>query len=85
MSNQVCARSVADHDDGNSGGRISRAKSTRLPGRPKVILVNKYDGIRHQYILAAYYYLLSPDGRVYRAYDELSVPGNDPARFDYAG
>lgn len=31
------------------------------------------------------YYLFSADGRVYRHYDELAVPGNDPARFDYAG
>ncbi len=48
-------------------------------------LGNKYDAIRHQTIYAAYYYLLSANGRVYRAYDELSVPGNDPARFDFAG
>lgn len=47
--------------------------------------LNKYDAIRRQSIYAAYYYLLSADGRVYRAYDELSVPGNDPARFDFAG
>jgi hypothetical protein len=33
---------------------------------------------------ALLYYLFSPDGRVYRAYDELKVPGNDPARFDFA-
>ena len=45
----------------------------------------KYDAIRGQSIYAAYYYLFSADGRVYRHYDELSVPGNDPARFDFAG
>ncbi len=47
--------------------------------------VYKYDAIRHQSVYASYYYLLSANGRVYRAYDELSVPGNDPARFDFAG
>jgi hypothetical protein len=47
--------------------------------------LNKFDAIRNQSIYAAYYYLLSADGRVYRHYDELSVPGNDPARFDFAG
>jgi len=30
------------------------------------------------------YYLFSADGRVYRHYDELKVPGGDPARFDFA-
>jgi hypothetical protein len=34
---------------------------------------------------ALYYYLFSADGRVYRHYDELAVPGNDPARFDFNG
>jgi hypothetical protein len=33
--------------------------------------------------LAAYYYLFSAEGRVYRRYDELSVPGGDPSRFDF--
>ena len=37
-----------------------------------------------RWVTAAHYYLLSADGRVYRAYDELAVPGNDPARFDFA-
>jgi hypothetical protein len=45
----------------------------------------KYDAIRGQSIYAAYYYLFSADGRVYRHYDELTVPGNDPARFDFNG
>jgi hypothetical protein len=33
--------------------------------------------------LAAYYYLFSAEGRVYRKYDELTVPGGDPSRFDF--
>ena len=32
---------------------------------------------------ALHYYLFSPGGRVYRAYDKLEVPGGDPARFDF--
>jgi hypothetical protein len=35
------------------------------------------------YTNALLYYLFSGDGRVYRHYDELKVPGNDPARFDF--
>jgi hypothetical protein len=37
-----------------------------------------------RWVNAVHYYLFSADGRVYRAYDELTVPGNDPARFDFA-
>lgn len=37
-----------------------------------------------RYVSALHYYLFSADGRVYRAYDELKVPGNDPGRFDFA-
>jgi hypothetical protein len=37
------------------------------------------------YTNALQYYLFSADGRVYRHYDELKVPGNDPARFDFTG
>ena len=37
------------------------------------------------YTNAVQYYLFSADGRVYRRYDELEVPGKDPARFDFAG
>jgi hypothetical protein len=36
------------------------------------------------YTNALLYYLFSADGRVYRHYDELRVPNNDPARFDFA-
>ena len=36
------------------------------------------------YANAVQYYLFSADGRVYRHYDELKVPGKDPARFDFS-
>jgi hypothetical protein len=32
---------------------------------------------------AVHYYLFSADGRVYRAYDKLEVPGGDIARFNF--
>ncbi len=32
---------------------------------------------------ALHYYLFSPEGRVYRAYDELPVPGGNVSRFDF--
>jgi hypothetical protein len=34
---------------------------------------------------ALHYYLFSANGLVYRHYDALDVPGNDPAQFDFAG
>jgi hypothetical protein len=33
---------------------------------------------------ALHFYLFSADGRVYRAYDQLNVPGGDPSQFDFA-
>jgi hypothetical protein len=33
---------------------------------------------------ALHFYLFSADGRVYRAYDQLNVPGGDPYQFDFA-
>ncbi len=35
------------------------------------------------YTNALHFYLFSADGRVYRAYDKLEVPGGDIARFDF--
>jgi hypothetical protein len=35
------------------------------------------------YTNALHYYLFSADGRVYRAYDKLEVPGGDISRFDF--
>jgi len=35
------------------------------------------------YANALHYYLFSADGRVYRAYDKLDVPGGDISRFDF--
>jgi hypothetical protein len=34
-------------------------------------------------VTALHYYLFSPDGRVYCAYDELKLPGGDLTRFDF--
>lgn len=36
-----------------------------------------------RYVAAFHYYLFSASGRVYRAYDNLTVPGGDPNRFDF--
>ena len=35
------------------------------------------------YTTALHFYLFSADGHVYRAYDQLSVPGGDISRFDF--
>ena len=34
--------------------------------------------------VAQHFYLFSADGRVYRAYDNIAVPGADPNKFDFA-
>ncbi|AHG92353.1 hypothetical protein J421_4818 (plasmid) [Gemmatirosa kalamazoonensis] len=60
------------------------ADGQRLAGL-YMTLKNKYNSLFSRWETAAYYYLFSADGRVYRKYDDLTVPGNDPARFDYAG
>jgi len=36
-----------------------------------------------KHVAAFHYYLFSASGRVYRAYDILTVPGGDPTRFDF--
>jgi len=35
------------------------------------------------HVPARHFYLLSKDGRVYRAYDGIEAPGGDPDQFDY--
>ena len=35
------------------------------------------------WVTAQHYYLFSADGRVYRAYDQIHLPSDDPARFDF--
>jgi hypothetical protein len=35
------------------------------------------------WVRSPHYYLFSADGRVYRAFDQLNVPGGDPSRFDF--
>lgn len=47
-------------------------------------LTTKYEALFSRRVPAVLYYLFSADGRAYRKYDDLSVPGNDPARFDFA-
>jgi hypothetical protein len=68
------------------------------PGPAGRVVAGLYMGFKNKYVAdlvrgpgygrwenALHYYLFSADGRVYRAYDALTVPGNDPARFDFAG
>lgn len=45
--------------------------------------MNNIIGSGGYYTNALHYYLFSPDGRVYCAYDKLDVPGGNPARFDF--
>jgi hypothetical protein len=45
--------------------------------------LNRSVGFNMTRVPALHYYLFSADGRVYRAYDDLPVPGGDPSRFDF--
>lgn len=35
------------------------------------------------FVRARHFYLFSDDGRVYRAFDEIAIPGGDPRNFDF--
>jgi len=74
------------------------ADYTATPGAAGRALAGLYMGFARKYMTdlqrgpaygyytnALQYYLFSADGRIYRHYDELKVPGNDPTRFDFAG
>lgn len=51
--------------------------------KPKYIVnLNRPAGYG-SHVMALHYYLFSADGRVYRAYDEISLPGGDTGRFDF--
>ena len=51
--------------------------------KPKYVVdLNRQVGLgRH--VPALHYYLFSAEGRVYRAYDQLEVPGGDISGFDF--
>jgi hypothetical protein len=51
--------------------------------KPKyVVNLNRPAGYG-SHVMALHYYLLSADGRVYRAYDEIPAPEGDIGRFDF--
>jgi hypothetical protein len=47
-----------------------------------VVNLNRPVGSGSQ-VMALHYYLFSDDGRVYRAYDDIAVPGGEISRFDF--
>jgi hypothetical protein len=54
-----------------------------MGSKPKYVVdLNKPVGYG-KHVPAFHYYLFSVNGRVYRAYDILTVPGGDPNRFDF--
>jgi len=69
--------------------RITPPRITQGPGSPGAAVAGLYMALVYYprafttSTLAAYYYLFSAEGRVYRRYDDLSVPGGDPSRFDF--
>lgn len=66
-------------------GAAGRAVAGLYMGFAKKYMTDLQRGPAYGYYAnAVQYYLFSADGRVYRHYDELKVPGNDPARFDFA-
>jgi hypothetical protein len=67
---------------------------TEGPGPAGQLMAGLYRGTKQKFMTgltyqASYYktalhfYLFSPTGRVYRSYDQLSVPGGDITRFDF--
>ena len=39
--------------------------------------------VQGYFVTAPHFYLFSAEGRVYRAYDRLEVPGGNPSLFDF--
>lgn len=65
-------------------GAAGRAIAGLYMGFTRKYMTDLQRGPAHGYYTnAVQYYLFSADGRVYRHYDELKVPGKDPARFDF--
>ena len=70
---------------GEGPGTAGRAVAGLYMGRTykNVVDLNRPVGYGYNVVPALQFYLFSADGRVYRAYDELSVPGGDITRFDF--
>jgi len=72
-------------DYGTSPGAAGRALAGLYMGFARKYTTDLQRGPAYGYYTnALQYYLFSADGRIYRHYDELKVPGNDPTRFDFA-
>jgi hypothetical protein len=64
---------------------VGRAIAGLYMGFARKYMTNLQQGPAYGYYTnALLYYLFSADGRVYRHYDQLPVPGNNPSRFDFA-
>lgn len=78
--------------------RVERASAapsvTDGPGPAGLVIAGLYQGTKPKFmtgltfqpsyfIPALHFYLFSPTGRVYRAYDEIRAPGGDIRRFDF--
>ncbi|MGH8579831.1 MAG: hypothetical protein ACREVK_06835 [Gammaproteobacteria bacterium] len=69
---------------GEGPGPAGRAVAGLYMGTKSKYVVDRNRPVGYgSHVLALHYYLFSADGRVYRAYDELSVPGGDINRFDF--
>ncbi|MBI3528139.1 MAG: hypothetical protein HY067_09225 [Betaproteobacteria bacterium] len=65
---------------GPAGGKIA---GLYMGTKPKYVVdLNRPVGYG-KHVPALHYYLFSADGRVYRAYDTLTVPGGEVSRFDF--
>jgi len=72
-------------DYGAPAGAAGKALAGLYQGFAKKYMTNLQLGPAYgTYQTALLFYLFSADGRVYRHYDALNVPGNDPSRFDFA-
>jgi hypothetical protein len=65
------------------GARGRAVAGLYMGTKPKYVVdLNRPVGYGSQ-VPALHYYLFSADGRAYRAYDDLPLPGGDASRFDF--
>lgn len=65
-------------------GPAGKAAAGLYMGTKPKYVVNLNRGVGYgNHVVAPHYYLLSANGRVYRAYDQVEAPGGDVRKFDF--
>jgi hypothetical protein len=75
----------APPDVSKSPGAAGKSVAGLYMGNKVKYMASMINIVGHaSYQNALHFYLFSADGHVYRAYDQLNVPGGDPKQFDFA-